>query len=62
MILDTTYYVYILTNYFNTVLYTGMTCNLINRVIEHREGFEIGFTKKYKAYKLVYYEETDDIS
>jgi putative endonuclease len=55
------YYVYILTNKYNTTLYIGVTNNLERRVFEHREGLLSGFTKKYKVHKLVYYEDTDDI-
>lgn len=50
------YYVYILTNKLNTVLYIGVTNDLIRRVWEHKQGFVEGFTKKYKVVKLVYYE------
>jgi putative endonuclease len=52
------YYVYILTNHYNTVLYTGITNDLTRRIYEHREGLVDGFTKKYQVKKLVYYEET----
>jgi putative endonuclease len=44
------------------VLYIGVTNSLIHRVLEHKNGLVEGFTKKYKCQKLVYYEETDDIS
>ena len=50
------YYVYIMTNHTNRVLYTGITNNLIKRVFEHRNKFIEGFTKKYNVRKLVYYE------
>ncbi len=50
------YYVYILTNKTNAVLYTGVTNHIIRRVHEHRNGFIDGFTKKYKTTKLVYVE------
>ena len=50
------YYVYMMTNRHNNVLYTGITSNLKRRVQEHiSEEFE-GFTKKYKIKKLVYFE------
>jgi putative endonuclease len=52
------YYVYILTNKRNNVLYTGVTNDLQRRVYEHREKLVPGFTNKYNVYKLVYYEET----
>lgn len=50
------YYVYIMTNKNNTVLYTGITNNLIRRVYEHKEKLIDGFTKKYNCTKLVFYE------
>ena len=55
------YYIYILTNRRNNVLYTGVTNDLQRRVYEHREKLVGGFTKKYNLYKLVYYEETESI-
>ena len=54
-------YVYLMTNKRDTVIYTGVTSNLIKRVYEHREGLAEGFTKKYNVKKLVYYEVADDI-
>ncbi len=54
------YYVYILTNKNNRVLYTGITNDLKRRVYEHRERFVAGFTKKYNVTKLVYYEILED--
>ena len=56
------YYIYILTNKHNTVLYTGVTNNLPRRVSEHKAGEGSAFTRKYNLDKLVYYECTDDIS
>jgi len=50
------YYVYILTNKNNTVLYTGITNDLKRRVYEHKEKTADGFTKKYRVNKLVYYD------
>ena len=50
------YYIYIMTNKHNTVLYTGMTNNLKRRAYEHRTGQGGGFTSRYNATKLVYYE------
>jgi putative endonuclease len=43
-------------------LYIGVTNNLARRVKEHKEGLIKGFSSKYKTYKLVYFEHTDDIS
>jgi putative endonuclease len=54
------WYVYILTDYMNTVLYTGITNDLARRVEEHRTGVDVGsFSKKYRLYKLVWYQEFD---
>ncbi|MDP2692614.1 MAG: GIY-YIG nuclease family protein [bacterium] len=50
------YYVYIITNKRNTVLYIGITSGLKKRTIEHKEGRGSKFTKKYNINKLVYYE------
>ncbi|MGQ0643880.1 MAG: GIY-YIG nuclease family protein [Elusimicrobiota bacterium] len=55
------YYVYMMTNKNNTVLYTGVTSNLAKRAHEHKEKFVEGFTKRYNADKLVYYETSGDI-
>ena len=54
------YYVYILTNKHNKVLYTGITSDLKRRVYEHKEKAVSGFTKKYNVSKLVYYEIFQD--
>jgi len=50
------YYVYILTNKNNTVLYTGVTRDLGLRLAQHRQGTGSKFTRKYSTHKLVYYE------
>ena len=57
-----TYYVYILTNKNNSVLYTGVTNDLIRRVYEHRQQFDKkSFTAKYNVTKLVFFQETSDV-
>jgi len=50
------YFVYILANKNNEVLYTGVTNDLYRRVCEHKEGKGSKFTSKYRVTKLVYYE------
>ena len=55
------YYVYILTNKSNRVLYVGITNNLVRRVYEHKNNLVEGFTKKYNVNKLVYYDFTRDV-
>ncbi|MEO1375279.1 MAG: GIY-YIG nuclease family protein [Cyanobacteria bacterium J06635_10] len=56
------YYIYTITNQQNTVLYTGVTNDLIRRIYEHKEKIIAGFTKKYNVNKLVYYEIFTDIN
>ena len=55
------YYVYILANWNNKVLYIGVTNNLERRVYEHRQELIDGFSKRYHTHKLVYYEQTGDV-
>lgn len=55
------YCVYIMTNAHNTVLYTGVTNNLMRRVGEHKAG-KSAFTRRYNVTKLVYYECGDDVN
>ena len=55
------YYVYILTNWNNKVLYVGMTNDLNRRLYEHQNELADGFTKKYHVHKLVYFETTTDV-
>ncbi len=51
------YYVYIMTNWTGTTLYTGVTRDLQGRVHEHKNKIKLGFTAKYNVKKLAYYEE-----
>jgi len=55
------YFVYIMTNIHNTVLYTGVTNNLDLRVDQHRSAQPGSFAGRYKVCKLVYFEEHSDI-
>ena len=56
------YYVYIMTNKHNTVIYTGVTNDLMRRVYEHKKKLVPGFTARYNIVKLVYFEETQDVN
>lgn len=48
--------VYIITNFTHTVLYTGVTSDLLWRTIEHREKLiPTSFSARYNAIKLVYF-------
>jgi len=51
------YYVYILTNKSNKVLYVGVTNDIESRVSEHKLKVHKGFTATYGCNKLVYFEE-----
>ncbi|MBW1616432.1 MAG: GIY-YIG nuclease family protein [Deltaproteobacteria bacterium] len=59
--LEHNYYVYILTNHNNRVIYVGVTNDLNRRLFEHRNKLVEGFTRKYNIDKLVYFEHTLDI-
>ena len=55
------YYVYILTNKADKVMYIGVTNDLKRRLYEHKNELIKGFTKKYHVHKLVYYESYQDV-
>ncbi|MCW5785696.1 MAG: GIY-YIG nuclease family protein [Nitrospirales bacterium] len=57
-----TYYVYLLTNWNNNVMYVGMTNNLERKMYEHKKKLLKGFTQKYNIHKLVYFEETQEVN
>ena len=49
-------WVYIMTNKHNTTLYTGVTSNLMERVLQHKKGvFEGSFTDQFLLHKLVWF-------
>ena len=51
------YYVYIITNKYNSVFYIGLTNNIERRIIEHNFKVTNGFSAKYNLHKLVYLDE-----
>ena len=55
------YFIYILTNKTNKVLYTGVTNNLYRRMYEHKNHLAGGFSSKYNTTKLVYYEVSESV-
>lgn len=54
------YYIYILSNTRNTVVYVGISNNLNRRISEHKAGHGSQFVKKYNVTKLVYFEMHSD--
>ncbi|VAW18487.1 Excinuclease ABC, C subunit-like [hydrothermal vent metagenome] len=56
------YYVYILTNKNNTVLYVGFTKQLEKRLKQYKAKSNKGFTKRYNVHKLVYFEITQYVN
>jgi putative endonuclease len=57
IVMQSKYYVYILTNKRNTVLYVGVTNNLERRYFEHLIKLNNGFTQKYNLNKLIFFQE-----
>ena len=53
--------VYIITNKNNTVLYSGVTSDLVKRIYQHKTKFYKGFAARYNCEKLVYFETFDSI-
>jgi putative endonuclease len=58
---DYNFWVYIVTNAHDSVLYIGMTNDLARRVSEHRSGEIYGFTSAYRCRKLLYYEHYTEV-
>ena len=54
-------FVYFLTNSKNTVIYTGVTSKLKERIFQHKNKLIDGFSKKYNLTKLVYYEVYEEM-
>ena len=59
--MNDTFYVYILTNWNDHVMYIGVTNDIKRRVYEHKTGLLEGFTRKYNVHKLVYVEHCHDV-
>ena len=58
-----TFYIYIITNTYNSVIYIGVTNNLFRRITEHKNKTDKNsFSAKYNLWKLVYYEYTEYVS
>ena len=54
--------VYIMTNAHRTVLYTGVTSNIGERILQHKAGVHpSSFTRRYNVTSLVYFELSNDI-
>jgi len=53
--------VYMLANRKNGTLYTGVTSNLVQRVWQHRNDLVPGFTDRYGAHRLVWFELHEDM-
>jgi len=62
MVFTKNYYVYLLTNWNNRVIYIGVTNDLNRRIYEHKNKLIEGFSNKYNLTKLVYFEETSDVN
>nr|WP_166178891.1 GIY-YIG nuclease family protein [Altererythrobacter segetis] len=53
--------VYLLSNGYYGAIYIGVTSNLLQRLVQHREGLLTGFTKRYKVHRLVHFEMFGDM-
>ena len=62
MVYTKNYYVYLITNWNNRVIYIGVTNDLFCRIYEHKNKLIEGFSRKYNLTKLVYFEETSDVN
>ena len=53
--------VYILASGHYGTLYIGVTSNLLQRLVQHREGLLPGFTDRYRVHRLVHFEMFGDM-
>jgi putative endonuclease len=58
---DYDFWIYIVTNQHDSVLYIGVTNSLTRRITEHRSGELPGFTADYRCHKLIYYEHYSNV-
>lgn len=49
--------VYVLASGWNGTLYVGVTSDLLKRIYEHKNDLVDGFSKKYRAHDLVWFEQ-----
>jgi putative endonuclease len=61
MLMAKRYFVYVLANKRQGVMYVGVTNDLARRTFEHKSKIILGFTSRYGVSKLVYYEEYSSI-
>ena len=57
MFQEKTFFVYIMTNTYNTVIYVGFSGQVNERINQHKKKYSKGFVNKYNLNKLVYYEK-----
>jgi putative endonuclease len=62
MVFTKEYFVYLITNWNNKVIYVGVTNDLSRRIYEHKNELVEGFSSKYNLCKLVYFEQTNDVN
>ncbi len=55
------YFIYILASKQNGTLYVGITNDIVRRVFQHKNNEVEGFTAKYQAHRLVWYESCSDV-
>lgn len=55
--MEKSFFVYIMTNTYNSVLYTGVTSDLVKRAYQHKQGFGGKFSHRYRTTKLVFWEK-----
>jgi len=58
---DFDFWVYMMTNRHDSVLYIGLTNDLARRISEHRADEISGFTASYQCHKLVYHEHYSEV-